>query len=161
MADIKEKYRVERLSTGKKVTTDENLSWLFEPSKGDAYYMVFFEIVHNKSMLLTDLRVYAACCQLMKPGGWVLVPQKEIAEITGINKGHVNASMKKLLAAGYLFQGIHPGTKRKLYQVNSFFACKGSLAMRKAQAHIPKKKERTPLVINVDTTIISGKEPTP
>jgi DNA-binding MarR family transcriptional regulator len=138
MLDTNEIYDVIRRKTGKKIETTECLIWLYEKQKGDKYFMIYKSILEDRSLTLTDVRVYDYLCQIMKPGGWIMPTQAAIAADMLIHKAHINRVLRDLLKKGYILQELHPETKRKAYRVNPEYAYKGHTSMRNSYM---RKKE--------------------
>lgn len=132
MIEKKERFTVVRHMTGEEIETTDNLTWLFgKQARGD-FYMIHRNIVNDRSMTLTDIRVYFALCDLMIAGGWVLQTQHKISERLGIAPPHVAASVSKLKAAGYVTRSKHGKTGRELLRVNPAHTSKGFSSMRKS-----------------------------
>ena len=95
--------------------------------------MIHENIVHDRNLDLTDLRVYFTLCKIMDPGGWILQTQVKISTECGIAQSNISASMKKLFDAKYLLKERQGKTGRALYRVNPFYTSKGPISMRKSQ----------------------------
>lgn len=96
------------------------------------------QLAANKDLTLNDHRVYQALLSRLDFKNWILLTQREIADLTGIAQPHVSKAMKKLLHEQIIEKGPKKGNYQS-YRLNSVFAWKGKIhELRKHQQALLK-----------------------
>ncbi|MCP4899761.1 MAG: helix-turn-helix domain-containing protein [bacterium] len=88
-------------------------------SESPRFSRVPIEILEDRTLNHSDLRVYAILSLHAIRTNLVWVGQRRIAELASMNRRHVRRSLEKLARAGHISVSIHRITRRHVFQLNS------------------------------------------
>jgi len=87
--------------------------------KPERFARIPASVYKDKSLTITDFRVYCQMATLCINTNIVSIGQRKLSEIAGFDRRNLRRSLESLGAKGHISRAINPISNRTVYQLNS------------------------------------------